>query len=222
MTDHRKERIAQGLCRRLHHAPGEATDFDTDLVSIGAISRLSRFQGDGVADQPYESFRSWLRGLTNASIGMTEQWKHLLDVADYDQDQNGYPQMRVKPKPGTSSLISVDLTPLSGREINHEAAIKPPALPLYRDEIGWLLNERGVISLVQGHLFDAIPLFERALIVMRHATDGDRDDPALHAASRRVRLNLAITHIDRGNLFKARQSWRDCAFRVGCPSIPAR
>lgn len=176
--------------------------------SIGAISRLSRFDDDQETDQPYESFRGWLRGLTNAAIAMDERWDEILDVSGHKQNDYGLPE----PKTASAehpNVVNVNFKTLLGKSnvkpIMNAKPVKAPPQPLYRDEIGWLINERGLISLVQGHLYDAIPLFERALIVMRHAANGNRDDPALHAATRRVRLNLAIAQIDRGNLYKARR-----------------
>lgn len=232
-------RFQRGFPRRLTTSEG---NFDQDLLSvhavpqriralyglvragfsIGAISRLSRFQDGAETDQPYESFRGWLRALTNAAIGMDEQWIKFLDVAGYGLDRYGReiegvsdpgrPGSRNEPvmTRGEGRAIEIWLNRAdrdAGKEpdLAHPSPVHMPARPFYRDEIGWLLNERGLISFVQGYLFDAIPLYQRALLVMRHAANGSRDDPALHAATRRVRLNLALAHIDRGNLFRARQ-----------------
>lgn len=83
--------------------------------------------------------------------------------------------------------------------------------PFYRDEIGWLVNERGVIALTQGNVFDALPLFENALEVMRHtpSIDGlDRHDTAYHASERRILLNRAVALLDHGNLDRAESELR--------------
>lgn len=170
--------------------------------SIGTVSRLSALDEREI-DQPYERFKGWLRGVTNAAIG----WDYALDELFYQED----PHNRVlddKKVKGTRSRIVNALSDLN-------ACAQPPkadevfqdfngfARPLYRDEVGWLLNERGVVSLVQGQIFDAIPLFQRALDEMHHVDVSRNYDPALHAAVRRVRLNQAIALIDRGHLARA-------------------
>lgn len=249
MSNQEKLRFIRGFSRRLN---GSNNHFDKECLSlhaipqriravygllragfsIGTISRLSGFTGTHERDQPYETFRGWLRGLTNGAIAMDEQWEKILKISGYKSaDPNDPEDATGETVERNDEVIEVDLTAykpsnvarltdeIPGSEAwggatasgpyiitgEHAGNQQEPARPLYRDEIGWLLNERGLISLVQGHLFDAIPLFERALLVMRHGSNGTQDDPALHAATRRVRLNLAIAHIDRGNLFRARR-----------------
>ncbi len=153
--------------------------------SVGTISRLPELN-ERKLDQPYERFRGWLRGVTNAAIG----WDHLLA----NEMEN--------PKALLDKVNNLDL----GLTVDTKPIIKECpgfAQPLYRDEIGWLLNERGLISLVQGHIFDALPLFQRALDMMHHDDNTGIYDPSLHAAVRRVRLNMAIALIDRGHLDRA-------------------
>lgn len=76
--------------------------------------------------------------------------------------------------------------------------------PYYLDEIAWLLNERGLVSLVLGRAFDAALHFERAYEVMRHQRR-DEADSSYHAAERRVRVNLVAAYVERGRLVEARQ-----------------
>lgn len=94
--------------------------------------------------------------------------------------------------------------------------------PFYRDEIGWLINERGVIALTQGYVYDALPLFDNALEVMGHKmTDEngpDRHDPAYHASERRILLNRAVTLLDHGNLDRADSELR----KLILPQVPGR
>lgn len=176
--------------------------------SIGTVSRLSALD-DKEIDQPYERFRGWLRGVTNAATG----WDYVLDELFFREEPHSREVDQTKTRE-TAENIGKILEELGGTENWPD---KPEAFenfegfarPLYRDEIGWLLNERGVVSLVQGQVFDAIPLFQRALDEMHHEDIGGSYDPALHAAVRRVRLNLATALIDRGHLGRAGSMLRD-------------
>ncbi|MEQ8397582.1 SIR2 family protein [Thalassobaculum sp.] len=76
--------------------------------------------------------------------------------------------------------------------------------PLYNDELGWMQNERGVLAYAQGNLFDALPLFEGALRIMRHYEQPAQPNPSRHSTERRIKLNRALARIDRGNLNQAR------------------
>lgn len=218
LTAEDQELVSTGLTRRFYRMAGDAPAFDPDLpaihavpqrvralygllrggFSIGTISRLTSL-GDVDDDQPYERFRGWLRGVTNAAMG----WDYAIDKLFLDKDD--------APDLGKS------LTALKALHdhVNDSDKVPPdtPAVvnlphmltrPLYRDEIGWLLNERGLVALVTGHIFDAIPLFQRALDAMHHDDAEGFSDPSLHAAVRRVRLNLAIALIERGQLGRAR------------------
>ncbi|MCF6199611.1 MAG: SIR2 family protein [Hyphomicrobiaceae bacterium] len=79
------------------------------------------------------------------------------------------------------------------------------ANPLYLFEIVWLLNERGVAELVQGHLYDAYAVFEHAIRVnSRFETSGDLDD-VCHATERRIQLNKAIVLIERARIDNAQK-----------------
>ena len=77
--------------------------------------------------------------------------------------------------------------------------------PLYLQEILWLINERALTAFVQGRLYDAIPLFNRALRVAGQVTDGGETDDSFRATERRVLLNLAVAEIERGHIGSARR-----------------
>ncbi|GAB4520311.1 MAG: hypothetical protein Tsb0019_21200 [Roseibium sp.] len=83
--------------------------------------------------------------------------------------------------------------------------------PLYRDEIAWLFNERALTSLIQGRIYDAIPLFRKARFIMSHRLTPTSDDKAYNAVERRINLNLAVAQIERGNLALARSILADVA-----------
>ncbi|MDJ0826171.1 MAG: SIR2 family protein [Rhodobacter sp.] len=71
---------------------------------------------------------------------------------------------------------------------------------LYRDEIVWLYNELGVISLVQGSLTDALG-FLRQAFEFNERIEGRSHDGAI---SHHINLNHAIVQIERGRLPSAR------------------
>lgn len=71
---------------------------------------------------------------------------------------------------------------------------------LYRDEIVWLYNECGVVSLVQGDIRAAIGMFRQA-IAMNRCIEGKSDGGAHH---NRVSLNLAIAQIEAGRVEAAK------------------
>jgi tetratricopeptide (TPR) repeat protein len=64
---------------------------------------------------------------------------------------------------------------------------------LHKEEIVWLFNEAGVLSLVQGRLHDARALFDRALAAADRIERNEHG--ALHT---RILLNRALVDIERG------------------------
>lgn len=76
--------------------------------------------------------------------------------------------------------------------------------PFYRDEIAWAYNERGLAALVQGKIFDAVPLFGIARRVVEHSSAPNDEPHYHHTAEHRIVLNLAIAHIERGRIAEAR------------------
>ncbi len=231
LSDLDKKLAVEGLTRRFYRMAEDDPTFDPDPpaihavpqriralygllrggFSIGTISRLPSLN-DPQNDQPYERFRGWLRGVTNAAMG----WDYAIDALFLDG--NGGPDFtrttetlnrlhtevergRADASIGPRGNPARPLAQPDPMEAKRLAALL--TRPLYRDEIGWLLNERGLVALVTGHIFDAIPLFQRALDAMHHDDATGEYDPSLHAAVRRVRLNLAIALIERGKLSRA-------------------
>lgn len=76
--------------------------------------------------------------------------------------------------------------------------------PLYRDEIAWTFNERGLTALAQGRIFDAVPLLGIARRIVEHSSYPDEEPHFHHAAEHRIVLNLAIAQIERGRVGTAR------------------
>ncbi len=77
--------------------------------------------------------------------------------------------------------------------------------PLYRDEIAWTFNERGLAALVQGKVFDAVPLFGIARRMVEHSRIPGEEPHYHHATEHRIVLNLAIAQIERGRIGAARE-----------------
>ncbi|MEO0916863.1 MAG: hypothetical protein AAFY31_07760, partial [Pseudomonadota bacterium] len=73
-----------------------------------------------------------------------------------------------------------------------------------RDEVSWLYNERALVSFLQGRLFDALPLFEQARVML--GTSSSQVIPqSQNATHRRVQLNFALAQIERGNIVIAQE-----------------
>lgn len=86
--------------------------------------------------------------------------------------------------------------PPEGRQLNWNRVA-----PFYPEEIAWLYNECGVISLVQGKLGDAAALFERSERAVVTNLESGRAGP-LH---NRVALNAALCDLERGGGRNARR-----------------
>jgi hypothetical protein len=204
-----------GLKRRLEGDAPRNSDLDPDLasffgvaqriralygllrggLSVGAISRLDHFEDGVLADEPLERFRGWLRGVTNAAVSMGKVEDRLRALALSSSSGGAPTKLKLKFTPKEEYVFSHPKDK-DGKDFK----LRHPPQPLYRDDFGWLFNERGVVALVQGNLYDAVPLFKRAIHIMNHRDRQGVRDMSLHAAVRRVRLNLSIAQIERGNL----------------------
>ena len=152
--------------------------------SIGSISRLDRFASDeDDPEKPYELYRSWLRSLLNAAIGL---------------DHVSAPIKGHEHRPSLLDVLE------KKSKFNLTSAF-------YREEILWLYNERALTALVQGNLYDALPVFEQA---KRFSSRRDKETDGFRAAKRRIDLNLAATQIERGNIKKAEAILHDLEHRV--------
>lgn len=72
---------------------------------------------------------------------------------------------------------------------------------LYIDEIVWICNECGVVSLVQGDMLEAIEMFRDAIEVNKKIEGRTKGGPMYNHLS----LNLAIAQIARGKLTSAKR-----------------
>ena len=89
---------------------------------------------------------------------------------------------------------------------------------IYSHELAWLWNERGVLALAQGRLYDAIPYLRRAKRELTGdvSSNDDNDHSIGHEggrgrgpATKRVDLNLAVTAIERGHLRRAERELKN-------------
>jgi len=78
----------------------------------------------------------------------------------------------------------------------------PLQTPLYETESAWLFNESGLVSLIQGRLYDALPLFR---IAKDRLTVSFYGQPQASTTSRRIELNEAIAMTEFGKIREAQE-----------------
>jgi hypothetical protein len=71
--------------------------------------------------------------------------------------------------------------------------------PFHHDEVVWLYNEMGVLSLVQGRLADGDAMLNQALKLLREGNEPDGFGPC----SNRIHVNKALLDIERGHFSPA-------------------
>lgn len=138
--------------------------------SISVISRLNGEDDAFEVSQPFDEYRGWTRELLNSSILLAE----LVE--------------QVRGKFSAKKIAQTGADP-----------VLPVNQPFFRDEVTWLFNERAMVSFIQGRLFDAQPLFDRA----REVTSGAHraDEPVSYrAAQRRIILNQGLVSLERGHI----------------------
>lgn len=94
----------------------------------------------------------------------------------------------------------------------------------YREEVIWLYNERGITAFTQGRMYDALPLFKKALKFTRRFKSSDDDDKVHQTTERRIQLSIAAAQIERGNIGQARTELsllmhRDILHPAATPSV---
>ncbi len=189
--------------------------------SIGSLSRLKIEQKGGDEETPFDAYRSWISALLNLATSLERTREEISNVfyerllqGDADKGPSGWLIKAVtegdeKDRKTYERAVEDekrirDAAEEIGFNRRQESRFQTLRHPFYRDEIAWLYNERGLTSLTQGLLFDAIPLFELASFLMSHKRTPKTDSHAFHAAERRIKLNYSIAQIDRGNINKAR------------------
>ncbi|GGE59521.1 hypothetical protein GCM10011317_16610 [Niveispirillum cyanobacteriorum] len=81
-------------------------------------------------------------------------------------------------------------------ELSAEYAAHLGADPFYEDDLVWLHNERGVVALAQGNLYEARDAFGAAMEINKERVDLDYQGNYW----RRIAINMVTTQIERGHL----------------------
>ncbi|NGM37991.1 MULTISPECIES: SIR2 family protein [Methylobacterium] len=92
-----------------------------------------------------------------------------------------------------------------GAEFEHDH----PGTPFFAEEIVWLYNECGLLSLIEGRLNDALALFGRALAAAERIEPGSEHGPLRS----RLMLNKSIVDMERGRVSSARSQLEIVAAR---------
>lgn len=168
--------------------------------SIGVISRLldeigDKFDFGGEALKPYDSYRGWIRGLLNAAVALDETDKVYVELFDNNRNE-------------VDELVDSDFSEHKDEfnEIKKFIACCHIQKPFYRTEIAWLYNERGLVSLVQGRLFDALTFFDNALeqiISDNWVSPAKFESTAARSSFRKVTINKAIALLEAGRINQA-------------------
>lgn len=146
--------------------------------SISAVARIAMPESARERRLPFDEYRDWLRSLVNVANG----------IDHCAREMNAFASAEIPAAPG-----------------DPPSSVAAPAIrrAFFTDEIAWLLNERGLVSYVQGRTFDAVQHFQRAFEVVRHTRGARMHDASYHAMERRIGVNWVAAQIDRGNIVKA-------------------
>lgn len=107
-----------------------------------------------------------------------------------------------------ASLNDVDMEALDPT-LNTFGPVDNPSPPLFPHELAWLWNERGVLALAQGRLYDAIPYFNHARFLLRK-----HEGSAGRSTTIRLDINLAAAWIERGEMRRAVETLKESEARL--------
>lgn len=145
--------------------------------SISVIARLAEHALIDKRIAPFDEYRTWTRKLLNTATLHNKIRE--MDIAH-----------RLI-RPGDKEDKFSDAIPY-----NH---------PFLRDEVSWLYNERALVSFLQGRLFDALPLFEQARVML--GSSSERSSPQSEDSThRRIQMNFALAQVERGNIVTAQET----------------
>jgi len=171
-----------------------AVGLEWNRHSISAVLRCEVF-GD-----PVSKGRLSEKGETiTATTAILERQRRILDLDPLDPEKvpEAFRDLRRK-------IYSTALSSGSEERQSSAQVYQKIRHPFFRDEIAWLYNERGLTALMQGRIFDAMPLFGIAARVVESENGDEQDRYANGSASRRIMLNIAIAQIERGHIAEAR------------------
>lgn len=140
----------------------------TGLLTLDSGDRLIREGRDGVLLEHAERLDDLIDGYGKMSLAR-------------EALQNGLERLLKKDRAAVDGII---------RGVFGESQ------PFYPDELVWLHNERGVVRLAMGDLYEAGSSFDQAMLVNRAWVE--RDDRAHNW--RRIRLNQLTVDIERGEI----------------------
>lgn len=190
--------------------------------SLGTLTRFSNLPEHNSLQRPLETYRSWLRSLHQHAIALNKVSniatallkQELLPVGA--EKRNGSPITAYEKDMASnrpqiwSRWLKIETSILAARPktSTKRQSTSPPYDSLrqayYRDELAWIFNERGLTALLQGRIYDSLPLFERATRLMSHWEAGKENLHEFHSSERRIQLNYAYALIERGQLEQAR------------------
>lgn len=189
-TEHHHELAEQHRAQDLKALLRGAYGIMRSIYSISTLARLDRIdnQSSGYQSAPghFESYRLLVRWLMTISAELDRTMKQGIKELE-EKPANKEPE---EPEPKTSG-------------------------PFYSEEIVWLFNECGVLSLAEGRLQDASALFSEAL---KSAKEIEFDELGpLHV---RILLNRSIVDIERGNIGRAQICLTSIANLEGEHEVP--
>ena len=154
------------------------------LRPFSVLARMQKPAPYGPSDQSIyehtdERLRDLLRGIASSQIARKLVRDHVPDLAKKEKHLHTF-----------------------GRTIE-------PAPPLFPHELAWLWNERGVIALAQGRLYDAVPYFAEAKEQLAKHEGGEGRSTTI-----RIDINLAATWIERGNLRRAEEAFSEAERKI--------
>ncbi|WP_350333915.1 SIR2 family protein [Coralliovum pocilloporae] len=172
---------------------------ERDDISKGLIEFRDQLEDDTnpISDELRKKVAA---GLDRLGIGPLDT----SDPEDRERDRNHIAA-------GFDALAILDAADKMGLTCRQVSGFNRVRHPLYRDEIAWLFNERALTSLIQGRMFDAMPLYRKAREVMSHKVTPDSDTKAFNAVERRINLNYSVAKIERGKIRDARIILEDLA-----------
>ncbi len=164
------------------------------VYSVGVVSRFNDFTdrtGPPVPTSGYmEQHRLQIRWLIKEAV-----------------DLSGYAPARSATGAGEPASVRAGdgaapdpIPPVHSGENHREETRRSDPMPFYAEEIVWLYNECGLLSLIEGRLNDANALFDRALAAAARIEPEAERSPL----RTRVRLNKAVVDLERGRIAVAR------------------
>lgn len=177
--------------------------------SISSLTRMNDTSVEGLSESPFDNYSSWLSEIITASVGLSKMTGTINSLFESElldsSNRSKFPKRKKLALDELEKWARNNLNDCDFPPVQQETSFKNIRPAFYRDEIAWLYNERALSCLMQGRMFETLPLFRIARSIMSHASVPKSDTYAHHAAERRIQLNQAIAHIERGNINLAKK-----------------